>query len=76
MINKNKKKNNIINLSSKEYSDSIAFNDIRFPVFHIHFKEFKDGQYKIVGIHSKKARGEMARFIACNDISNIKDLKL
>ena len=45
--------------------------DIITPVF----KTLKNGQLKTIAIHSKLARGLMARFIIKNQISSINQLK-
>jgi uncharacterized protein len=58
----------IINLASKEYSKAIKNEDSQPHIIDIDFKEYKDGQYKTIGIHAKKARGLMARFIIMNKI--------
>ena len=40
------------------------------------FKEFKNGEYKIIMMFAKHARGAMARFIVDNELENPEDLKL
>lgn len=65
----------IVNLASKEYSDVINTNKLKFNIINIVFKERKDNDYKIIGIFSKKARGKMADFIIKNKIVNPEDLK-
>jgi len=66
----------IINLASAEYFKVIdqkrLTNNIITPIF----KEFKDGQYKIVMMYAKHARGAMARYIVRNDIKDSQELKL
>ena len=64
----------IINLASNEYFHVIGnkLPDIQFvsPVF----KEYKNGEYKIVSFFAKKARGLMASFIIRNQIEQPEDL--
>lgn len=67
--------NYIINLASKEYSSAININKLSNPLINITFKEHNQGKYKVIGIHSKKARGIMANFIIRNNITQPNDLK-
>jgi uncharacterized protein len=60
----------IINLASKEYSKAIKDKESQPHIIDIDFKEHKDGEYKTIGIHAKKARGLMARFIIMNKINS------
>ena len=39
------------------------------------FKDFKNGDYKIISFHAKKARGLMTRFIMTNNIKDPADIK-
>ncbi|MFN5635269.1 MAG: peroxide stress protein YaaA, partial [Flavobacteriia bacterium] len=47
-------------------------NQVITPVF----KEFKEGQYKIVMMYAKHARGAMARYIVKQNIQHPEELKL
>jgi cytoplasmic iron level regulating protein YaaA (DUF328/UPF0246 family) len=40
------------------------------------FKEFKNGEYKIVMMYAKHERGAMARHIIINNINSSEELKL
>ena len=60
----------IVNLASQEYSKAIKDEKSQSHIIDIDFKEFKDGKYKTIGIHAKKARGLMAKFIIMNKINN------
>lgn len=73
-----KSKNNIlINLASYEYFKSIEnikeFKDIKVitPIF----KEYKGGEYKIITMMAKRARGLMTSFIMRNKIETVEKLK-
>ena len=66
----------IINLASAEYFKVIDPKRIKHQIITPVFKEFKDGQYKIVMMYAKHARGAMARYIVQNDIKNPEELKL
>ena len=40
----------------------------------MHFKENKNGQLKTIGIHAKKARGTLARYIVDNQIDSLDEV--
>lgn len=65
----------IINLSSKEYFLSINPNKINKKIINIVFKEKYKDDYKIIGLHAKKARGIMADFIIRSQITDPVKLK-
>ncbi len=65
----------IINLASEEYFSAVNPKKISAKIINIAFKENKNGTYKIIGIHAKKARGLMTNFIVKNKITDPKDLK-
>ena len=65
----------LINLASNEYSQSIDRKLLKANWLDIDFKENKDGTFKTVGIHAKKARGLMSRYILENRIENVDDIK-
>ncbi|MDF2530084.1 MAG: yaaA [Gammaproteobacteria bacterium] len=65
----------IVNLASNEYSQAINPNKLEAKWLKVDFKENKNGTYKIVAIHAKKARGLMARFIMQNKIDSEDKLK-
>lgn len=66
----------IINLASSEYFKAIDMKVLKAKVITPVFKEFKNGDYKIVMMYTKHARGAMARFIVDNELENPEDLKL
>ena len=65
----------LINLASTEYFKAIDKKTIDRRIITPSFKELKNGDYKIVMVYAKKARGLMARYIVKNNISNPEDLK-
>ncbi len=65
----------IVNLASQEYSSVIIRNKLTKPMINIIFKEQHQGEYKIIGIHAKKARGVMANFIIRNFIKTANGIK-
>ncbi len=74
-INQEKNNNYLINLASVEYFKSINKKYLKLKLINIFFKEKKNGNYSVIGIHAKKARGVMARYIIKNKINDPKDLK-
>jgi uncharacterized protein len=65
----------VINLASNEYAKAINWKKIKQPIITPVFKEFKNGEYKIVMMYAKHARGAMARYILENDFSDAEQLK-
>jgi uncharacterized protein len=65
----------IINLASAEYNRAILWKKVKNPVVTPVFKEFKNGEYKVIMIFAKHARGAMARYIIQNELTNVEDLK-
>jgi len=65
----------LVNLASNEYFKSIKPRLIDGEVITPAFKERKDGDYKMIGIYAKKARGLMSRFMIKNRIDQAEELK-
>ncbi len=65
----------LLNLASNEYGKAVKFKQIKAPVITAQFKDYKNGELKMIGFFAKKARGLMVRYIIDNDIENIEDLK-
>jgi len=65
----------LVNLASTEYSKALPKNSLKVPVITPVFKEFKNGNYKIVMLFAKRARGEMVRYILDNQITTVDGLK-
>ena len=66
----------IINLASKEYSKAIEkylLPEDRFIT--IEFGEYVDGKVKQKGTFAKMARGEMVRFMAEHQVTNVEQIK-
>tara|TARA_R110002072_G_scaffold256261_1_gene415074 strand:- start:4690 stop:5451 length:762 start_codon:yes stop_codon:yes gene_type:complete len=75
-INKENNVGIVVNLASTEYFKAIDKKVLKGRVITPTFKEFKNGEYKVVMVYAKKARGFMARFIVENNIENPEELKL
>lgn len=65
---KNQKNKLIINLASNEYFKAINTKLLTGKMIHIDFKENDKGTYKTIGIHAKRARGMMMRYITTQRI--------
>ena len=50
-----------LNLASNEYFKAVDTKALKVPVITANFKEFKNGQYKMISFFAKAARGMMAR---------------
>lgn len=64
-----------VNLASNEYFKVMDIKKLKTKIFTPIFKDFKNGELKIIAIYAKKARGMMLRYIVENEIKNVKDLK-
>jgi uncharacterized protein len=65
------KKPMLINLASAEYFKAVNVKAIQAPVVSPVFKDYKNGQYKIISFFAKKARGMMASHIIRNRVRDI-----
>ncbi len=65
----------LINLASNEYFKSVKKKSLKATVITPAFKDWKNGQYKMISFFAKKARGLMARYIIENQISSLDELK-
>jgi len=66
--------NVLLNLASNEYFKSIKKQDIAGDVVTPIFKDWKNGQYKIISFFAKKARGVMSAWIIQNQVNDIDTL--
>lgn len=64
----------LVNLASNEYFKSVKPAKLNARVVTPVFKDFKNGQYKIISFYAKKARGMMARFIIQEQLSDVEQL--
>jgi cytoplasmic iron level regulating protein YaaA (DUF328/UPF0246 family) len=65
----------LINLASNEYFKATQAKKLSARVITPQFKDWKNGQYKMISFYAKKARGLMARFIIDNRIDTVEELK-
>ena len=64
-----------INLASNEYFHAVDAKALKVPVITPEFKDYKDGQLKMISFFAKKARGMMVRYIIDTNAEIIDDLK-
>ncbi|MBA6413624.1 peroxide stress protein YaaA [Parahaliea sp. F7430] len=65
----------LVNLASQEYFRAIKTRHLEAEVITPVFKDLKNGKYKVISFYAKKARGQMARYIIEEQLSNVEDLK-
>lgn len=65
----------LVNLASEEYFKSVKRDELEVQVIDVKFLENKNGQYKMIGLMAKRARGMMASYIVKNQIKSLSDLK-
>ena len=64
-----------INLASKEYFDAVDTKALKVPVITPEFKDYKDGELRMVSFFAKKARGLMVRYIVDRNVKTLRALK-
>jgi len=65
----------LLNLASNEYFKAINTKSLGLKVVSAQFKDYKNGQFKIISFYAKKARGLMSQFIIKNQIDSPEKLK-
>ncbi|OUS23537.1 peroxide stress protein YaaA [Thalassotalea sp. 42_200_T64] len=65
----------LINLASTEYFKSVKKKELNATIITPAFKDWKNGQYKMISFFAKKARGQMARYIIENQLSDVEQIK-
>ncbi len=74
-LNNELKQNEVfVNLASNEYFKVIKPKLLKVPVITPIFKDYKNGNLKIIAFFAKKARGMMVRYIIDNNIDKAEDL--
>jgi len=58
----------LINLASNEYFKALPKKKINARIVTPEFKDYKNGEYKMISFYAKKARGLMVRYIIDNAI--------
>ncbi len=65
----------LLNLASNEYFKAIKSKKVNADIITPAFKDYKNGDYKMIGFYAKKARGLMARYIIDNEITDVNEIK-
>jgi uncharacterized protein len=70
----NKEGNLILNLASEEYAKAARLEKTGAQIITPQFKDWSNGQYKMLQFFVKKARGMMTRFVIQNQITKTEDI--
>ncbi len=65
----------LVNLASNEYFKALEAKKLNTRIITPVFKDWKNGQYKIISFYAKKARGLMSRYIIEHQIMEPEQLK-
>ena len=65
----------IVNLASNEYFKVVKKKELIGELYTPIFKDFKNGNYKVISFYAKKARGMMCRYMIENKIDDVEALK-
>ena len=65
----------LINLASNEYFKAVKPKELNAEIITPEFREYKNGDYKMIGIYAKKARGMLSRYIIQNQLTDPEDIK-
>lgn len=65
----------LINLASNEYFKSVKPKALDGEIITPEFKDWKNGQYKMMGVYAKKARGQLSRFVIQNQLTDPEAMK-
>lgn len=67
--------NIVLNLASQEYFHAVKPALLNGELYHVHFKENRNGVYKVISFSAKKARGSLSRLIIKNRINDVDPIK-
>ena len=65
----------LVNLASREYFKAIDSGSLKAEVITPEFRDWKNGQYKMIGVYAKKARGQLSRFLIRNRLTDPESIK-
>ena len=65
----------IVNLASNEYFKAVKKRDLNGHLITPAFKDWKNGQYKMISFFAKKARGAMADYLVREDVDTLDGLR-
>ncbi len=70
----NSSTNVLINLASNEYFKSVNVKSVNADIVTPVFKDWKNGQYKMISFFAKKARGLMSAWVIKNQVEELAQL--
>ena len=65
----------LLNLASNEYFGAVENKALKAEIISPVFKDWKNGEYKLISFFAKKARGSMAAWVIKNQVKDSSDLK-
>lgn len=65
----------LVNLASTEYFKAVKAKNVNAQIITPVFKDYKNGQYKIISFYAKKARGLMVRYMIDKRVSTPQQLE-
>ena len=65
----------IVNCASAEYFKAAQLKNVKARVITPVFKDFKNGDYKVIMVFAKQSRGAMARYIVDHNIEDPEEIK-
>ena len=65
----------ILNLASEEYFKSVDLKTLQARVVQCVFQDYKNGAWKVISFHAKRARGLMARYVIEHKINQVEKLQ-
>lgn len=65
----------LLNLASNEYFKAVKKKNLEADIISPAFKDYKNGDYKIISFFAKQARGMMARWVIENRVTRPAELK-
>jgi cytoplasmic iron level regulating protein YaaA (DUF328/UPF0246 family) len=65
----------LVNLASNEYFKVVKKKVLNAEIITPRFEDEKNGKYKVISFHAKKARGLMVKYAADNELTNAEQLK-
>lgn len=72
---KSLKSKQLVNLASNEYFNSVQPELLEAEIITPHFKDLKNGRYKMISFFAKKARGAMSRWAIDRRVKKAVELK-
>ena len=65
----------VVNLASEEYFKSVDQKTLKARVVQCVFQDWKNGAWKVISFHAKRARGLMARYAILHKVSKPEGLQ-